>query len=162
MAEERPERRFGYALGEASRLLRRVFNERAQSTGLTLAQWRALSRIARNEGLNQVSLADLLEIQPITVARLVDRLEQAGWVERRPDPADRRAQRLFLTAEAAPLMDQLWVFADEVAEVALKGIAPPEREQLLELLEKVGANLAAYDNTGSPLMSPKVPVTGPE
>ncbi|MDE1173317.1 MAG: MarR family transcriptional regulator [Parvibaculaceae bacterium] len=155
MADDPPERRFGYVLSESSRLLRRVFNGRAQATGLTLAQWRALSRIAHHEGLNQVSLAELLEIQPITVARLVDRLEQSGWVERRPDPADRRAQRLFLTAEAAPLMEQLWGFSDEVARIALDGLTPGERKQFIEMLAKVSANLGAAAGSEGTLVSPR-------
>ncbi len=154
MADDSPERKFGYVLSESARLLRRVFNGRAQTSGLTLAQWRALSRIAHNEGLNQVSLADMLEIQPITVARLVDRLEQSGWVERRPDPSDRRAQRLFLTVQATPLMEQLWGFSDEVAQIALEDLSQDDREKFIEMLVKVSANLGAAAASEGSLTSP--------
>ena len=87
----------GALLVEVGRLLRRNFNRRAQELGLTQAQWQALAHLSRKQGINQACLADLLEVQPITLARLIDRLAAAGWVERRPDPADRRAQRLYLT-----------------------------------------------------------------
>lgn len=131
----------GFLLGDASRMLRRAFNERVTHLGLTQAQWRALVHLSRNEGLNQVSLADLLDVQPITVARLIDKLVAADLVERRPDPNDRRAQRLFLTAKAAPVLTQIWEVADETYDVVLKGLTPEDRDQLIELLMRVRVNI---------------------
>jgi DNA-binding MarR family transcriptional regulator len=91
---------------EVARLLRRNFNRRAQPLGLTQVQWRALARLARNEGMRQVDLAESLELQPMTVARLIDRMEAAGWVQRRPDPGDRRAVQLW-AGENQPKRDSV-------------------------------------------------------
>ncbi len=133
----------GFLLSDSSRMLRRIFNERIASLGLTQAQWRALVHLSRNEGLNQVSLADLLDVQPITVARLIDKLVAAGLVERRPDPKDRRAQRLFVTEQAAPLLEQIWDIAEEIYGTVLGGFAPSEIEALAGLLERLRGNVAA-------------------
>ena len=87
-------------LADTARLMRRSFDARARQIGVTRPQWRVLSVLRRHEGINQGGLAELLEVEPITVCRMVDRLQEAGLVERRPDPADRRSWRLFLTAKA--------------------------------------------------------------
>lgn len=92
----------GFLVSDVARLMRRAFERQIEDSALTLAQARALVYISRNEGIRQVDLADLLEVQPITLARLVDQLAGEGLVERRADPADRRAFQLFLTATAAP------------------------------------------------------------
>jgi DNA-binding MarR family transcriptional regulator len=131
----------GFLIGDSSRMLRRIFNERITPLGLTQAQWRALVHLSRNEGLNQVGLAELLEVQPITAARLIDKLVAAGLVERRPDPNDRRAQRLFLTEQAAPMLAQIWEIADEIYEVVLGGIDTRDRDVLAGLLGRMRANL---------------------
>tara|TARA_R110002124_G_scaffold78284_11_gene209111 strand:+ start:6025 stop:6489 length:465 start_codon:yes stop_codon:yes gene_type:complete len=139
----------GFLVGDTSRMLRRIFNERLTHLGLTQAQWRALAHLSRNEGLNQVSLADRLDVQPITVARLIDKLVAAQLVERRPDPNDRRAQRLFLTAQAAPVLEQIWDVADETYAVVLKGMSEAERDQLIELLTRLQINLGPLQPGGS-------------
>jgi DNA-binding MarR family transcriptional regulator len=131
----------GFLIGDSSRMLRRIFNERVTSLGLTQAQWRALVHLSRNEGLNQVTLADLLDVQPITVARLIDKLVAADLVERRPDPNDRRALRLFLTAQAAPVLDRIWEIADETYATVLGGLSPEECDALARMLTRVRANL---------------------
>jgi MarR family transcriptional regulator for hemolysin len=131
----------GALLADVSRLLRRNFNRRAQSLGLTQAQWLALARLSRNEGINQACLADQLEVQPITLARLVDRLEANGWVERRPDPSDRRAQRLFLTPQVAPLLERMNLLASETREEAMAGLPEAARRQLVETLSVMKSNL---------------------
>ena len=133
----------GFLIGDSSRMLRRIFNERIAPLGLTQAQWRALVHLSRNEGLNQVSLADLLDVQPITVARLIDKLVAAGLAERRPDPKDRRAQRLFLTEQAAPLLEQIWDVAEEIYGTVLGGFARSEVEALAGFLERLRGNVAA-------------------
>lgn len=139
----------GFLVSDTSRMLRRIFNERLTHLGLTQAQWRALAHLSRNEGLNQVSLADRLDVQPITVARLIDKLVAAQLVERRPDPNDRRAQRLYLTAQAAPVLEQIWDVADETYAVVLKGISDEERDQLIELLTRLQANIGPLQPCGS-------------
>ena len=90
----------GFLISDVSRLMRRRFDERARQLGATRAQWRTLTMLSRNEGLNQGALADLLEVEPITLCRMIDRLEESGLVERRRDPADRRAWQLFLTEKS--------------------------------------------------------------
>jgi DNA-binding MarR family transcriptional regulator len=143
-----PERSFGFLLYDAARLLRRDFDRRARSLGLTRAQWSVLAHLKRNEGSNQATVADTLELEPITLVRLLDRLEAAGWVERRPDPSDRRARQLFLKEKARPVLDQLMALAAETRAVALQGMSEAEHELLIEALIKVRANLTSRDLAG--------------
>jgi len=135
----------GFLLNDAARLMRKDFERRTRSLGLTRAQWQALFHLARNEGCNQATLADLLEVEPITLARLVDRLAAGGLVERRPDPGDRRARLLFLGARAHPLLEQLRALGAETREVALAGIDEDERTLLMTLLTKMRANLSGRE-----------------
>jgi MarR family transcriptional regulator for hemolysin len=136
-----PYQPIGVLLVDVARLLRRNFNRRAQALGLTQPQWQALARLSQNQGMSQACLADLLEIQPITLTRLIDRLEAAGWVERRPDPADRRVQRLFLTVKVEPLLDDMWALAAETREEAMQNLSDRERRQLLQTLQTIKGNL---------------------
>lgn len=136
-----PYQAVGVLLVDVARLLRRNFNRRAQALGLTQPQWQALARLSQNQGMNQACLADLLEVQPITVARLIDRLQAAGWVERRPDPADRRVQRLYLTVKAEPLLDDIRALAMETREEAMQGLPDRERRQLIRTLQTMKGNL---------------------
>src|ERR1700730_6668327 len=94
------ERSFGFLVNDVARLFGRRFAHNGRRLGLTRAQCRTLGYLARNEGINQAGLADLLEIRPMTLVRQIDRMEEAGWIERRPDPADRRARRLVFTEKA--------------------------------------------------------------
>lgn len=133
----------GFLISDVSRLLRRRFDERARALGATRTQWKALAHISRNEGLHQGGLAELLEVEPITLCRLVDRLEEAGMVERRRDPADRRAWRLFLTDKARPVLDRMRDIADELTEQTLAGVSPGQVAALTATLEHIRANLHA-------------------
>ena len=135
----------GFLVNDAARLMRRDFERRARSLGLTRAQWQAMFHLARNEGCNQTTLADLLEVEPITLARVIDRLELSGLVPRRPDPTDRRARLLFLGERAHPLLEQLRTLGAETREVALAGIDEDERNLLMTLLTKMRANLSGRD-----------------
>ena len=137
----------GFLLNDAARLMRRDFERRARSLGLTRAQWQTLFHLHRNEGCNQTTLADLLEVEPITLARVIDRLEASGLVERRADPGDRRARLLFLGARAHPLLDELKALGAETREIALAGITDDERTQLWTLLTRMRANLSSRDTT---------------
>ena len=136
----------GFLMNDAARLMRRDFERRARSLGLTRAQWQALFHLARNEGCNQATLADLLDVEPITLARVVDRLEASGLVERRPDPGDRRARLLFLGERAHPLLEELRALGAETREVALAGISEEERHQLSRLLARMRANLSGRES----------------
>src|SRR6478672_12744301 len=95
-----------FELAETAHALRRAFDRRAVTLGVTRAQWKVLFRLSRTPGLRQVELADMLDIEPITLCRIVDRLEEAGLVERMRDPEDRRAWRLHVTASAQPLVEK--------------------------------------------------------
>jgi DNA-binding MarR family transcriptional regulator len=132
----------GILLADVSRLMRRSFDQRARSIGVTRPQWRVLTMLIRHEGLNQGAIAELLEVEPITLCRMVDRLAEAGLVERRPDPNDRRAWRLYLTDKARPLLAELRVLADGLFEEALTGISPSEQVQLHTMLETIRSNVS--------------------
>ena len=143
MSHEIPGRTLGFVLNDVARLMRKRFEQRARAAalGLTRAQAAVLAYLARQEGINQAALAQLLELEPITLARLLDRLQAAGLVERRPDPKDRRAHLLYLTAAAYPLLDRIFALAAEVREDALAGVAEADRGRLLDLLIEMKANL---------------------
>jgi DNA-binding MarR family transcriptional regulator len=138
-----PERTLGLVLHDVARFLRKRFEQRAREAdlGLTRAQWSVLAHLARHEGINQAALAQILEIEPITLVRLLDRLQAAGLVERRPDPSDRRARVLSLTPAARPLLDRIWALAAVVREEAMAGLDEEEREHLFRMLLKIKANL---------------------
>lgn len=142
-AEE--ERSLGFLVHEVGRLLRRDLDRRFKSFAPTQAQWRALGYLRRHEGINQAGLAELLEVRPITVARLVDRLEDAGWVERRADPRDRRMCRLFLSEAAWPVIERMRALAEETKAVALQGVSARATDALLQTLATMKANLAAAE-----------------
>ena len=130
-----------FLISDVSRLMRRRFDERARQVGATRAQWRTLTTLSRHEGLNQGALADLLEVEPITLCRMIDRLEESGLVERRRDPADRRAWQLFLTDKSKPMLDDLRSMADDLFNQMLRGVDAPSREALTGSLETIRANL---------------------
>lgn len=131
----------GFLISDVSRLMRKRFDDRAREIGVTRPQWRTLSVLRRHEGANQGKLADLLEVEPISLCRMIDRLEESGMVERRRDPGDRRAWQIFLTDKARPLLDQLRVMAESVFGQALEGISPDDAELLFALLQQMRCNL---------------------
>ncbi len=136
----------GFMVKDISRLMRRRFDARAREIGVTRAQWHTMFVVLRNEGINQGGLAEQMEIEPITACRMIDRLEDAGLLERRHDPDDRRVRRIYLTEAARPLIDQLEIIGAEVTENALAGLSPDEREKLSEILGKIRSNLAPNDS----------------
>lgn len=142
-----PERSLGFLIHDVARLLRRSFNRGVQALGLTQTQWRAIAQLSRNEGINQVTLADILEVQPISLARLLDRMQASGLVERRPDPRDRRAVQLYLTAEAEPILAALRKQAADTHNQALGGMAEEGHAQLIEALQILKRNLLAEETT---------------
>lgn len=131
----------GFLISDVSRLLRKRFDERARLIGVTRQQWRTLSVLKRHEGSNQGMLADLLEVEPITLGRMIDRLEEAGWVERRRDPGDRRVWRIHLTDAAQPILLQLKTIADSLFVDAAEGISLADQAKLHAVLEQLRANL---------------------
>jgi DNA-binding MarR family transcriptional regulator len=109
-------------IGETAHALRKAFTRRAAALGVTGAQWKVLFKLSRTPGIRQVELADLLDIEPITLTRILDRLQEAGLIERSADPADRRAWRLHVTPKAKPLVEKLRAIADEMTAEAFAGI----------------------------------------
>lgn len=142
MTEPAPETSLGFLLHEVTRLLRRNFGRRM---ALTQAQWRALAYLSRNEGINQAGLAEVLEVRPMTLARLIDKLQEAGWVERRNNPDDRRACRLYLTDRAGPLIKEMHQLGMETTEQALADFSPGDRQRLTESLCAMKRNLLAAE-----------------
>jgi MarR family transcriptional regulator, transcriptional regulator for hemolysin len=136
---------FGFLLKDVDRRNVQRFEQRARTLGLTLPQCRALVYLADHEGISQVHLAEITDIEPMTLVRILDRMESDGWLERRADPADRRARRLYLKAEGKPLVDDIWRLVDLTRQEAFAGIPKKQAELLITLLEKVQRNLAALD-----------------
>ena len=129
-----------FEIGETAHALRKAFDRRAVGMGVTRAQWKVLFRLQRQPGLRQIELADMLDIEPITLSRIVDRLEEGGLVERVADPADRRAWRLHVTARAKPLIEKLRAVADEMIAEAFAGIDPKEIAITRAVLSRVREN----------------------
>ncbi len=132
----------GTLLAQVSRLMRRSFDERARCIGVTRPQWQVLSLLKIHAGSNQGALAELLEVEPITLGRMIDRLQESELVERRADPTDRRAWRIFLTDKGEGLLDQLRPFGRETLALALEGVAPEDRDQFMATLARVRSNLS--------------------
>jgi MarR family transcriptional regulator for hemolysin len=129
-----------FEIGETAHALRKAFDRRAVGLGVTRAQWKVLFRLTRQPGLRQIELADMLDIEPITLSRIVDRLKEGGLVERVADPSDRRAWRLHVAASARPLVEKLRAVADEMSAEAFAGIDPKDIEIARQVLGRVREN----------------------
>ena len=129
-----------FEIGETAHTLRKAFDRRACTHGVTRAQWKVLFRLSRHPGMRQIELADMLDIEPITLSRIIDRLEEGGLVERAADPTDRRAWRLHVTARAQPLVAKLKALADEMAAEAFAGVDPKNIEITRQVLGRVREN----------------------
>ncbi|MGY2810666.1 MarR family winged helix-turn-helix transcriptional regulator [Bradyrhizobium sp. USDA 4506] len=132
---------FLFTLGEVFRLIRVYADKEAARYGITRAQWAVLSKVERQEGLKQTELAELLEVQPITLTRLIDKLCDNGWIERRSDENDRRVNRLYLKKAARPLLGKLAGLRSELTATALEGISPADAYRLLTQLESIKENV---------------------
>lgn len=137
-----PDLTLGYLVLDVARLMSASFEARTRSIGVTRAQWSLIGALVRAEGCNQAQLAELMQITPISLGRLVDRMEKAGWVERRAEAGDRRSYRLFLTEKAHAIRPALRKLSDETQEEALAALSPADRQRLLEALAVVRATLA--------------------
>jgi DNA-binding MarR family transcriptional regulator len=132
---------FLFTLGELSRLVRAYADRQAARYGITRAQWAVLAKVERFEGLKQSELAEQMEMQPITLTRLVDRLCDNGWIERRSDETDRRVNRLYLRKAARPLLAKLNGLKSELTATALEGINSADAHRLLAQLEAIKENV---------------------
>jgi len=131
----------GFLLHDVARLLRKRFEQNARGSGLTRSQWQVLAYLAQNEGINQSGLADLLEIEPITLGRIVDKLQTLALIERHPHPSDRRVWLLHLTRAARSKLTQLRRLGDVTRGEALTGVSEADRERLLKTLQALKTNL---------------------
>ncbi|HET7191208.1 MAG TPA: MarR family transcriptional regulator [Pseudolabrys sp.] len=141
MTAQPVKREFAFTIMDVARLLKTYADQRARQFGISRAQWAVLIRIDRNEGLKQSELADMLDLQPITLTRLLDRLADNGLIERRADPNDRRANRLYLKPAAKPLLDRLTVLGGDMMETVLDGLTSASIERMLKELAAVKDNL---------------------
>jgi MarR family transcriptional regulator, transcriptional regulator for hemolysin len=141
MARVTPNREFAFTLVDVARLLRTYADQMGAQYGITRAQWAVIVRLDRHEGLKQSELAEILDLQPITLTRLLDRLCDSGLIERRADPTDRRANRLFLTPAARPLLQRLAGLSEELMSTALDGVDRSAVAMMLSNLSTVKENL---------------------
>src|SRR3954454_7226099 len=135
-----------FEIGETAHALRKAFDRMAVGLGVTRAQWKVLFRLERQAGVGEVELADLLHMAPLTLCRIAERLGESGLVERSPDPADRRAWRLHVTAQAQPLIEKLKGVGAELVEEAFGGIDPKDIETARQVLARVRENAGRSSN----------------
>ena len=143
---QEPQDSFGFLLHDVARLLRKNFNRRVQSIGLTQEQCRVILQLSRHQGIQQVQLAELLEIKPITLARLLDKLQENGLIERRQNPEDRRAFCLYLTRRAHPVLKKILAIGAATRADANKDIAAAELDRLYSVLSRFKANLISAED----------------
>ncbi len=136
---------FGYLLNDVTLLFRKHFDRRATRFGLTRAQWRAIKCLHRCEGIRQTELAEFLEMEPIAVGRVIDRLQGAGFVERRSDPSDRRCWRLFATDKARAVVDDMQEISSGLRADATRGLEADELRQMIAVLTRIKENLQRLD-----------------
>ena len=138
-------RNFGFLLNEVSRRYVQRFEKRAQKMSLTLPTCKVLACLERNAGISQSRLAELANIEPMTVVRILDRMEAEGLVERRADPIDRRAHCLYLTLQARPALDEIWRLADQTRAETFLGVSQAKRTVFLDVLERLALNLRGLE-----------------
>lgn len=140
-----PEDSFGFLIHDVARLLRKNFNRRMQSSGLTQEQCRVILHLSRNEGVRQVELAELMEIRPITLARLLDKLQESGLIERRRDTGDRRAFCLYLTPASRSVLAKILAIGAATRADANAEIPPSDLDRMNSVLCRLKANLLRAD-----------------
>lgn len=151
MMKKNFDKSLGFAIHDVARLLRWSFDRQSAHLGLTRAQWSVLAHLSRRDGVQQKTLAQVMDITPITLARHLDRLEVDAWIARRDDPEDRRAKRVYLNDKARPMLEALSSLSQKVRATALQGISPEEEAQFMTVLLRIRTNLAAAGHdSGAP------------
>lgn len=146
MFREDLSRNFGFILNDVARLMRTTFDRRVKTLGLTRSQWWVLNHLFRNDGATQSELADILEVEKATLGRLLDRMEQKGWIRRENHAEDRRAKRVYLTDEVEPALKAMRAAAAEVRREALVGLSAAQQAQFVDALLAIKANLSRLEN----------------
>jgi MarR family transcriptional regulator, transcriptional regulator for hemolysin len=141
-------RHFGFILKDVQRLWVRLFEQRLPQLGMTFTQSKVLVFLSRNEGTTQAKLAEASDTEPMTLVRVLDRMERDHWIERRPDPADRRAHRLYLKPASSPILAEIVRIGEKARSEALAGLSGEQREQMMSMLEHVRVNLVALVSAG--------------
>lgn len=141
-------RQIGFLIADVARLMRSSFDRRVRRMGLTRSQWLVLSRLQRYPGISQSELAEMLEVERATAGRTIDRMERRNWLVRRPDPTDRRINRLYLTAEAEAVQAELARIAEQLLDDAMAALDAGERAALSDMMERVKAQLLALGARG--------------
>ena len=131
----------GFLLHDVARLLRKRFEQRAKCLGLTRSQWQTLAYLSNNEGIHQGGLAEILEIEPITLVRILDKLADRGLIERRQHPTDRRIWLLYMREAAHPILAEMRELGDLTRAEALQGVTPEQREALFNILSEMKTTL---------------------
>ncbi len=139
------ERSLGFLLHDVARLLRRAFDRRVKHIGLTRSQWFVLAHIHRSDGQTQTALAEELDMERAPLGKLIDRLEESGWLDRRPDPVDRRVKRIFKTAKIAPIMAAMTSVSESVYDDVLNGVSAEQREKFIDMLVLAKGNLLSQE-----------------
>lgn len=146
MFREDLSRNFGFILNDVARLMRTTFDRRVKALGLTRSQWWVLNHLFRNDGVTQSELAEILEVEKATLGRLLDRMEQKGWIRREGDADDRRAKRVFLTEDVEPAIKTMRAAAAEVRRESMAGLSATRQTQFVDALLAIKANLSRADN----------------
>lgn len=154
-------RNFGVLLKDAARLYTKYFERHTGEIGMTLPKAKVLGFLRRNEGTTQAKLAEISETEPMTLVRILDHMEQDGWIERRADADDRRVYRLYIRPPALPVLDQINDLAARARGVALAGLPVAEHRRLVALLEHVHRNLTAADQPVAAAATRSKTVAGP-
>ena len=147
-------KRFGFILKDVNRLYVQRFEQHAASLGLTLPQCRTLLRVAENEGVSQVRLAELTDLEPMALVRILDRMESEGWLERRSDPSDRRIRCLYMTSKGRPLLEDIRRLMELTWSDAFSGISKDKSEMVSEVLDRVRDNLMALPPVPVAMVAP--------
>lgn len=139
-------RNFGFLIHDVARLMRVAFDRRGKELGLTRSQWWVLTALYAREGVTQSELSDFMDLEKATLGRLLDRLEEKEWVERKPDPDDRRIKRVYLTDKVQGLMRKLRAIAADIRSEAVAGLSPEEHESFVDILLQIKLNLHAFED----------------
>lgn len=142
MFREDLSRNFGFILNDVARLMRTTFDRRVKALGLTRSQWWVLNHLFRNDGVTQSELAEILEVEKATLGRLLDRMEQKGWIRREGHADDRRAKRVFLTEDVEPSIKTMRAAAAEVRRESISGLSVAQQTQFVDALLAIKANLS--------------------